>query len=472
MPDESGFLRAIFDAPDDPAPRLIFADWLDDQGDPRGEFLRVQTQLGAWVPDLALRTELQQRERAWLARHGLERLLGPLADLCVAWRYENGFGHVTMEARRFVTKRFTSHGAEWLRNAWVRTLRLERLTGRLAAAAAAEPLQGVYGLDLSGQGLSDADAAVLLASPHLGGLRELQLSNNHLTEAFLQTQWDTPVVERLTVLDIRNNPQLPPFPFQWIRREPLSAQRITAAVGMRLALIPAGTFLMGSPETEAQRYADEGLRHPVTLTRPFYLGVYPVTQQQFQIVLNRNPSHFTVERRGGPNHPVERVSWADAVEFCRRLSEMPTEKEAGRVYRLPTEAEWEHACRAGSMSPFWWGETITALQANFDGTAPYTGSPRSAFLQRTTPVGSYRPNPFGLYDMHGNIWEWCADWLATDYYGRSPAVDPQGPDAGSGRVVRGGSWFSPGTGCRSAHRGQAPLSGDNQIGLRVACTSE
>jgi uncharacterized protein (TIGR02996 family) len=470
MSDEAGFLRALLDAPDDPEPRLIFADWLTDHGDPRGEFLRAQAELAAWVPDLKRRTALQKTERDWLARHGPSRLLGPLADLCVDWRYENALARVAIEARRFVTKRFASRGAEMLRNAWVRTLRLERLTGRVFEVAAAEPLRAVAGLDLSGLGLTDEDVTVLLASPHLTELRELDLSHNCLTDAFLEMFARSPLAERLTLLDVRNNHQLviPLAPHRG-RREPASARRMTAAVGMELALIPAGTFLMGSPETEPQRYADEGPRHPVTLTRPFYLGVYPVTQQQFFQVLGRNPSHFTPQRRGGHNHPVEQVSWDDAVAFCRRLSELPGEKEAGRVYRLPTEAEWEHACRAGSTTPFWWGDTITSDRANFDGTDPYHASPRSRFLQRTTVVGAYRPNPFGLYDVHGNVWEWVNDWMGADYYRRSPAVDPRGPKSGHGYVVRGGSWFSSGRGCRSAHRGQGGRTGDNQIGFRVAC---
>src|SRR5262249_33010512 len=152
---------------------------------------------------------------------------------------------------------------------------------------------------------------------------------------------------------------------------------------------------MGSADSESNRASDEGPQHEVTITRPFYLGVYPVTQQEYEVVTGHNPAHFHRGNEGGPFHPVETLSWAETVEFCRLLSEMPEEKEAGRVYRLPTEAEWEHACRAGSTTPFAFGPTLSSAEANFDGRYSYGGVEAGPFRDGTTRVGSYRPNAFG-----------------------------------------------------------------------------
>ncbi len=248
-------------------------------------------------------------------------------------------------------------------------------------------------------------------------------------------------------------------------------ERITNTIGMDLSLIPAGTFLMGAPEAESDYYPDELPQHIVTISRPFYLGVYPVTQRQYAAVMGVNPSDFNAGNSGSPDHPVDTVSWHDAVEFCRRLSELAGEKAAGRVYRLPTEAEWEHACRAGSTTPYHFGAACSGLEANCDGQYPYGGAPRGPFLQRTTKVGFFAPNVFGLFDTHGNIWEWCADWYDRDYYRRSPAVDPPGPSDGEERVLRGGSWFFRAQRCRSAARlGVSPEGSYHIDGFRVAVT--
>ena len=154
--------------------------------------------------------------------------------------------------------------------------------------------------------------------------------------------------------------------------------------------------------------------------------------------------------------PITRSSalWEEAVEFCHKLSARPQEQAAGRSYRLPTEAEWEYACReAGALkTPFHFGAKLGSEQANFDGNCPYGGADKGPWLHRTTPVGSYKPNAFGLFDMHGNVWEWCQDWYDDNYYSQSPRQDPQGPQNGSYRVLRGGSWFNDGCGCRSAIR--------------------
>ena len=250
----------------------------------------------------------------------------------------------------------------------------------------------------------------------------------------------------------------------------LSARTITNSVGMELARIPAGEFLMGSADDDPGAREDEKPRHPVRIPKPFYAGVYEVTQAEFERVMAQNPSSFT--RRGVP---VDNVSWYAAVEFCRRLSNLPAEKEAGRVYRLPTEAEWEYACRAGTTTVFHFGDSLSSTQANFNGEHPFGGAEAGPFLNRTAPVGSYEPNAFGLYDMHGNLHEWCMDRFDRDSYRASPTDDPQGPRHGTSRVIRGGNWYSDGRDCRSAFRyADLPEGRFYALGIRVVCelTSE
>lgn len=253
-------------------------------------------------------------------------------------------------------------------------------------------------------------------------------------------------------------------------------KELTNSPGMKFVLIPAGTFFLGSPPDEAGRSADEGPQHEVTITRPFYLSVYPVTQAQYERVMRTNPSHFCRSGRGKElckdidpqTLPVERVTWGNAVVFCRKLSERSEEQQHGRTYRLPTEAEWEYACRGESLQPFHGGLSLSSSLANFDGNYPYGGAPRGPFLKRTSPVGSYPPSAVGLYDLHGNLWEWCADWYGEHYYAESPAEDPPGPATGDRRVVRGGCWSSPGNNCRTAYRGKLE-PGDHlyRVGFRV-----
>jgi uncharacterized protein (TIGR02996 family) len=255
--------------------------------------------------------------------------------------------------------------------------------------------------------------------------------------------------------------------------------RLTNSVGMELALIPPGAFLMGSPDSEEGHSEDEGPQHEVEGSRAFYLGVFPVTQGQWQRVMGRNPSHFR-SRGGGKGQvrgldtrdfPVECVSWEDAVAFCRKLSDLPEEARAKRLYRLPSEAEWEYACRGGAASstPFHLGDSLSSTQANFDGNFPYGGAAQGPSLQRPTPVGSYNPNAWGLFDLHGNVWQWCADWYADDYYQQGPRRDPPGPPEGSRRVIRGGSWYGFGQFCRTAYRSwSGPAYRDDDLGFRVS----
>src|SRR5262245_3425962 len=197
---------------------------------------------------------------------------------------------------------------------------------------------------------------------------------------------------------------------------------VVNSVGMPLALVPAGTFFMGSPRDEDGHSNNEGPRHEVEITTAFHLGATTVTQEQYQAVTGRNPSHYSstgnrsdeVRRLDTRRFPVDNVSWEDAVEFCQRLSALPQEKEAGREYRLPTEAEWEYACRGDICScPFAFGPSLCSKQANFNGHMPSRGGETGPNLGRTTTVASYPPNLFGLYDMHGNVWEWCSDWFSA-----------------------------------------------------------
>jgi formylglycine-generating enzyme required for sulfatase activity len=245
---------------------------------------------------------------------------------------------------------------------------------------------------------------------------------------------------------------------------------------MRLVLIPAGRFMMGSPREENSIEGEE--QHEVEITKPFYMGVYEVTQEGYKKVMGANPSRFSagggrasaVEGMDTRRFPVEMANWEDAVAFCRRLSELPEEKSRGRVYRLPTEAQWEYACRGGAHEslPFHFGRSLSSEQANFDGTLPYGGAPKGTNLQRTTTVGSYEPNGFGLFDMHGNVWEWCFDLYDQDYYLNGPSKDPENTDNGSLRVLRGGSWYPDGRHCRTAYRFRnAPGARTDYIGFRV-----
>jgi formylglycine-generating enzyme required for sulfatase activity len=219
----------------------------------------------------------------------------------------------------------------------------------------------------------------------------------------------------------------------------------TNSIGMKFAWIPAGQFLMGSPNEEKGRDKSE-IQHKVTLTKGFYLGVHTVTQEQWQAVMANNPSQF----KGQKNLPVERVSWNDCQEFIKKLRAIDN-----KPYRLPTEAEWEYACRARGTTPFYAGDSLTTDQANFD-----------SFWEKTTPVGSFPPNAFGLFDMHGNVIQWCQDWHGE--YSQDEVVDPQGPNTGTSRVWRGSLYFNNRDMCRSAYRGaDVPQSREFPYGLRV-----
>ncbi|GAB4325491.1 MAG: hypothetical protein OHK0047_10400 [Leptolyngbyaceae cyanobacterium] len=251
-------------------------------------------------------------------------------------------------------------------------------------------------------------------------------------------------------------------------------------VTLYLVLIPGGSFRMGSPADELERSESEDPQHTVTVPQ-FFMGKYPVTQAQWQAVaalpqvnrkLESDPSRFK-----GSDRPVELVSWYDAVEFCDRLSQL-----TGRPYRLPSEAEWEYACRAGTTTPFHFGETITTDLANYCGedrkeygwSGSYGRGPKGIYRQETTTVGSFGvANAFGLFDMHGNVWEWCLDHWHENYKG-APTDGSAWVTGGDSdrRLLRGGSWGNNPRLCRSACRdGLNPDDRDDLIGFRVVCAA-
>jgi len=256
------------------------------------------------------------------------------------------------------------------------------------------------------------------------------------------------------------------------RPSPTAKELISKSTGMKLALIPAGTFQMGSPASEADRSTDEG-PHTVRITQPFYMGVYEVTQAEYESVLGTNPSWFSKTGSGKSDvsgmdtgkFPVEKVSWDDAQEFCRKLS-----VKDGQTYRLPTEAEWEYACRANTTTPFHFGSVLNGDKANVNGNSPYGTTTKGKYLERTTTVGAYSANAFGLFDMHGNVWEWCEDVYDESAYGKRSGTTPD-PKVTSGstfRVLRGGSWYDYSQYARSADRSRnAPDDRTLDYGFRV-----
>jgi formylglycine-generating enzyme required for sulfatase activity len=235
---------------------------------------------------------------------------------------------------------------------------------------------------------------------------------------------------------------------------------ITNSIDMKLKLIPAGEFLMGSPESE-EGHRDNQHQHPVRITKSFYLGVYEVTQSGWKEVMGTEPWSGRPYVKEGSEYPATHISWDDAVKFCKKLS-----GKEGRTYRLPTEAEWEYACRADSKTPYSFGVESSELGTH----AWYGGNDGNCKdEEHAHEVGRKRANAFGLYDMHGNVWEWCQDWYSRDYYRDSPTDDPPGPEQASSRVVRGGCWRSDAWFCRAASRlGFRPQSRWSDLGFRVA----
>jgi len=245
---------------------------------------------------------------------------------------------------------------------------------------------------------------------------------------------------------------------------PFAAQKTFTSpfLGAKFVLIPAGTFMMGSPSDEPGRDSYESNQYQTTISRVFYMQTTEVTQGQWKRVMGNNPSRFS---DCGDDCPVEQVSWNDAQEFISKLNSM----EGTDRYRLPTEAEWEYAARAGTTTPFNTGTCLTADQANYNGDYPLSGCPKGKYRDRTVRVGSFAPNAWGLYDIHGNVWEWVQDWKGN--YPTGSVTDPAGPSSGSFRMCRGGSWKQNAWVCRSAFRFYAfpNLRKDNR-GFRLVRT--
>ncbi|WP_375328754.1 SUMF1/EgtB/PvdO family nonheme iron enzyme [Microcystis sp. BLCC-F210] len=270
-----------------------------------------------------------------------------------------------------------------------------------------------------------------------------------------------------------------------IKKESKQSQYFREDLGngitLEMVAIPGGTFLMGSPQDEKDSFGDERPQHEVNVP-PFFIGKYPITQAQWRAIASRtdlkvdpsaslrvnldlNPAYFK-DRHDSDRRPVEQVSWYDAIEFCARLSKL-----TGGEYRLPSEAEWEYACRAGTTTPFYFGETIMGELANYNASNTYAEEAKGEYREETTPVGQFPPNAFGLYDMHGNVWEWCADTWHDNYDGapRDGSVWTENGDDNRS-PLRGGSWFNYPALCRSACRYYDSRRDDYYyFGFRVVC---
>ncbi len=264
-------------------------------------------------------------------------------------------------------------------------------------------------------------------------------------------------------------------------------------VKMEMVLIPAGEFMMGSPESEKGHDEDEGPFHRIKITKPYYLGIHEITQGQWEKLMGTTPWRDKLYAKPNSTHAVSDVCWYAAVEFCVKLSEKEGLRPCYRIssiklkddgtidsaklevlssgtgYRLPTEAQWEYACRAGTKTRFSFGDDESQLGDYAWWGGLVVGNGNCVNEKYPHSVGQKKANAFGLYDMHGNVWEWCADWYDEDYYGKSPAVDPEGPSSGSSRVGRGGGWDYGARYCRSAYRSIfSPGYRDYFLGFRVA----
>ena len=240
-----------------------------------------------------------------------------------------------------------------------------------------------------------------------------------------------------------------------------TALDLGGGVTVKLALVPPGLFAMGSDKTTLGWYADQGPRHEVAITRPFYLGVTEVTQAQWKALMGTEPWKQKPHVREGDDYPAAFVSWHDCVAFCKAAS-----AKTARTIRLPTEAEWEYACRAGSGGQFSFGDAVGDLKDH----AWYGADTQADDERYAHAVGQKKPNAWGLYDVHGNLWEWCSDWFGEDYYAHSDKADPHGPPAGKARILRGGCLHDPPGACRSAFRlGTDPSYEQANVGFRIVC---
>lgn len=342
-------------------------------------------------------------------------------------------------------------------------LRLQNPDAKVRIAALEQALNyGEQGLDLIIAGLKDESWDIQNAA---------YLILNKRTEPRIKQLLQDPnklgfKLEEIEVVTVNKFGEI-------IQRQPLVARYFMEDLGngvkLEMAAIPGGTFMMGSPENEAGKKDWESPQHQVTVPS-FFMGKYPVTQAQYQAITGNNPSYTK-----GSNRPVQQVSWNNAVAFCEKLSQ-----RTGKTYRLPSEAEWEYACRAGTTTPFHFGETITTDLANYNGNYTYGQEPKGVYREKITEVGSFGvANNFGLYDMYGNVSEWCQDHWHSSYEG-APTDGSAWLDIeentnkrllhGGARLLRGGSWHDFPVDCRSACRDYNFLDYDNlYMGFRVVC---
>lgn len=320
---------------------------------------------------------------------------------------------------------------------------------------------GEAGLNLLVQALQDESKQVKFTAYSLLKNRIESKSIQQLAKFLLSWDFDVINVNKFGQEISRRHQEAQYFP-----------ETLGNGVFLEMVLIPGGTFRMGSPKNEPKRDNNESPQHQVRVST-FFIGKYPVTQTQWKAVaalpqvnifLNPNPSFCEDE-----NKPVACISWHEAVEFCARLSQ-----KTGRHYRLPSEAEWEYACRARTKTPFHFGETITSELANYYAAYTYAFEVQGTYCQQTTPVGSFHPNGFGLYDMHGNVWEWCANFWHENYGGFTSDRNVwQNKSDNYYMVLRGGSWSNYPDSCRSASRNKLVAGfGNDFVGFRVACTYE
>ena len=403
MSEMTQFLHTLRGDPFDPLPRLVYADWLEENDDPdQAELIRLQVRARIWIPDPLVRDPLFARVRE-LSEAVLARTLARFPDPAgVRLNYRAGLIDI-------------SCGETSPPPIDVPEVGIVRLFPRQAPA------------DAENRPPMDPLAWALRGMPE---------------------QWlrDASCVVRLNRA-VRG--VLPSDPRVWAN-----------SLGMRLVPLPPGTFVMGSLGNERGHDLDE-FAHSITLEATNrHIGIWPVTQKQYADITGRNPSIATATGEDASDNPVQYVSHDEAVEFCRILSSRSDELAAGRAYRLPTEAEWEYACRAGSTTRFHFGDEMTPLAANC-----------MHYYQSTLPCGCFAPNDFGLFDVHGQVREWCEDWYHRSYYEISPTADPKGPDLGDNRVMRGGAWdVSSENYCRSGYRVYYGASGRlSGIGFRVVC---
>ena len=481
----AGLLQDCATSVDDFTPHRILADWLEDRDQPeRAELIRVQCQLAGWVPDWQQRRVLIDRQKA-LIEANRDLWVGSILAACERVEFLHGLAHLRITSRNFCTVNFGEVFTQASATVLPGSVRLIQC-GSLSRVVNRPWLALVHWLNLSGLDLKPESFDLLGRSENVPHLAALDLSDTPLDGPTLDGFLATPLARRLLRLRLRNTtfgdhavrkllrlgdllevdiagvdlPFKTRLEFDHLR----PARVVRNSLGMEFVCVPAGSFLMGSAGKEQGALSDQYPQHPVTLTRDFCMGRFAVTQSQFTAVTGNNPSRFA---SAGWNRPVENVNFDQAIGFCNALSRRPEEREAGRRYRLPTEAEWEYAARAGSFTQYSWGGDSAVDRMNYRGRYN-SDAAEQPHPGRTMPVGSYPPNAFGLYEMHGNIWEWTGDYYHDNYYLDSPAADPTGPYTGETRTIRGGCWHAVGICCRAAHRfGEETDTEDDFTGFRV-----